>query len=198
MASGKRRDGTRMGTTRSKGVFMSTPALSPDERSQLLIEQQPRLRRYILRMVRNATDADDVLQDVNLVAWRKFDLFCPGTNFHAWCSRITNLQILKYRERRHLGGGPWAAAELDEFPAFGSRARFSESKRQLLIASLASLSPDDRHLVDARYWQKLGVERLSHLVHRPVRTVYRMLGRIQRQLRRSMDDRILALDEVVT
>ena len=39
------------------------------------------------------------------------------------------------------------------------------------------------HLVDARYWQKLRVERLAQLFGRRVTTVYRMLGRVRRQLR---------------
>lgn len=177
---------------------MSTPALSFDERSQLLINEQPRLRRLIFQTVRNAADRDDVLQDVNLVAWRKFDVFPRDTNFHAWCSRIAHLHVLKYRERRRLGAAPCESAELDDIAASGTDPAPSDPGRQLLLASIAALSPHDGHLVEASSGQRLRVARLSRFFQRPLSTVYRMLRCMRRQLRRSIDERISAHDETVT
>lgn len=177
---------------------MSTPALSFDARSQLLINEQPRLRRLVFQTVRNAADRDDVLQDVNLAAWRKLDVFRPETNFHAWCSRIAHLQILKHRQCRHLGGARRELADLDEVASGGARTGASDSRLQSLIASVIALSPDGRHLVQPRYGQRLRVERLSRLFRRPLSTVYRMLGCMRRQLRRSIDDRTSAHDATLT
>ena len=53
-----------------------------------LINCQPALHAYILSLLPNRNDANDVLQDVNLVMWRRSDEFTEGTNFVAWAYKI--------------------------------------------------------------------------------------------------------------
>src|SRR6266446_2638599 len=53
-----------------------------------------------LRMTRNPRDAEDLVQDTMLSAYRFFDKFEPGTNCKAWLFKIlTNTFINKYRKR---------------------------------------------------------------------------------------------------
>ncbi|HLA67535.1 MAG TPA: sigma-70 family RNA polymerase sigma factor [Acidimicrobiia bacterium] len=53
-----------------------------------------------LRMTRNPADAEDVLQEALLKAFRGYHTFEKGTNLKAWLYRIlTNTFINKYRER---------------------------------------------------------------------------------------------------
>src|SRR5262245_50394175 len=53
-----------------------------------------------LRMTRNPGDAEDLVQDTMLTAYRFFDRFEPGTNCKAWLFKIlTNTFINKYRKR---------------------------------------------------------------------------------------------------
>ena len=44
--------------------------------------------------------ANEVLQETNLVMWRKSDEFEIGSNFNAWSYRIANFQIMSHRQRR--------------------------------------------------------------------------------------------------
>ncbi|HEX2051957.1 MAG TPA: sigma-70 family RNA polymerase sigma factor [Actinomycetota bacterium] len=54
-----------------------------------------------LRMTRNPADADDLVQETMLRAYRAFDRFEPGTNLKAWLFRIlTNAYINVYRKRQ--------------------------------------------------------------------------------------------------
>jgi RNA polymerase sigma-70 factor, ECF subfamily len=54
-----------------------------------------------LRMTRNPADAEDLVQETMLRAYRAFDTFEPGTNLKAWLFRIlTNAYINVYRKRR--------------------------------------------------------------------------------------------------
>lgn len=54
-----------------------------------------------LRLTRNPTDAEDLLQETYLRAYRGFSGFRPGTNLKAWLYRIlTNAFINSYRKRQ--------------------------------------------------------------------------------------------------
>ena len=60
----------------------------------------PQLYSAALRMTRNPTDAEDVLQEAMLKAFRGYHTFKAGTNLKAWLYRIlTNTYINKYRKQ---------------------------------------------------------------------------------------------------
>jgi RNA polymerase sigma-70 factor (ECF subfamily) len=60
----------------------------------------PQLYSAALRMTRNPADAEDVLQEAMLKAFRGYHTFKAGTNLKAWLYRIlTNTYINKYRKQ---------------------------------------------------------------------------------------------------
>ncbi|MCC7078140.1 MAG: sigma-70 family RNA polymerase sigma factor [Acidimicrobiia bacterium] len=59
------------------------------------------LYRAALRMTRNPADAEDLVQETLLAAYRGFDGFEEGTNVRAWLYRIlTNSFINAYRKKK--------------------------------------------------------------------------------------------------
>jgi len=63
------------------------------------MEFAPQLYSAALRMTRNPADAEDVVQETYLKAYRAYDTFTAGTNLKAWLYRIlTNTYINKYRK----------------------------------------------------------------------------------------------------
>jgi RNA polymerase sigma-70 factor (ECF subfamily) len=62
------------------------------------IEFMPGLYSTALRMTRNAADAEDLVQETYLKAYRSYGSFTEGTNLRAWLYRIlTNTYINSYR-----------------------------------------------------------------------------------------------------
>ncbi len=62
------------------------------------MEFMPGLYSAALRMTRNRADAEDLVQETYLKAYRSFGSFTEGTNLRAWLYRIlTNTYINSYR-----------------------------------------------------------------------------------------------------
>src|SRR5918992_386308 len=65
------------------------------------MEHMSSLYTAALRMTRNPADAEDLVQETYLKAYRAFDTFQAGTNLKAWLYRIlTNTFINIYRSKR--------------------------------------------------------------------------------------------------
>jgi RNA polymerase sigma-70 factor (ECF subfamily) len=69
--------------------------------SDLAMEYMPALYSAALRMTRNSADAEDLVQETYLKAYRAFASFELGTNLKAWLYRIlTNTYINTYRAKK--------------------------------------------------------------------------------------------------
>src|SRR5579885_2423900 len=65
------------------------------------MEYMPSLYTAALRMTRNPSDAEDLVQETYLKAYRAFGSFEQGTNLKAWLYRIlTNTFINAYRSKK--------------------------------------------------------------------------------------------------
>jgi RNA polymerase sigma-70 factor (ECF subfamily) len=66
--------------------------------TEVAMEFMPGLYSAALRMTRNAADAEDLVQETYLKAYRSYASFQEGTNLRAWLYRIlTNTYINSYR-----------------------------------------------------------------------------------------------------
>src|SRR3954463_7617189 len=74
-----------------------------DEVLALFARFQRRLYLYIASMLPNPAEAEEVLQETNIVVWKKFDQFRPNSDFRAWVFRIAYFEVRKHLERRGRG-----------------------------------------------------------------------------------------------
>ncbi|MDP1804199.1 MAG: sigma-70 family RNA polymerase sigma factor, partial [Acidimicrobiales bacterium] len=69
--------------------------------AEMAMEHMPSLYTAALRMTRNPSDAEDLVQETYLKAYRAFNSFTEGTNLKAWLYRIlTNTYIHAYRAKK--------------------------------------------------------------------------------------------------
>jgi RNA polymerase sigma-70 factor (ECF subfamily) len=75
------------------------------------MQYAPQLFSTALRMTRNRSDAEDLVQETFIKGWRSFHTFQEGTNLRAWLFRImTNTYINKYNAQKRKG----TEVELDD------------------------------------------------------------------------------------
>lgn len=81
------------------------------------------LYRTALRMTRNPQDAEDLVQDALVRAYRFYDRYEPGTNFRAWLFKIlTNTYINTYR-RKQVRPQESSLDDTEEFFLFNQLSR---------------------------------------------------------------------------
>src|SRR5918992_1543784 len=115
------------GPTRDTGARMANASSVPAPAEQDLVERferdvlplLPGLYGAALRMTRNPTDAEDLLQETTLRAYRGFATFEEGTNLKAWLYRIlTNSFINTYRKKQREPKTVDGPEDLDEWFLF--------------------------------------------------------------------------------
>ena len=159
------------------------PASPQDDFIQLFTRQQRRLYLYILGQIANPSEAEEILQEANVVIWRKCQEFQPGTNFNAWTMQIARFEVLKYHERHRRDKVMFSDAFL-ELVAMESEQRVDdlERRREALAGCLQKLKPRDRELIQMRYAAGENGRSVAKNLNRPSNSVYQSLGRIRRTL----------------
>ncbi|MFO0807919.1 MAG: sigma-70 family RNA polymerase sigma factor [Gemmataceae bacterium] len=154
-----------------------------DEFVRLLAQHQRRLYLYVVSLVPRPGDAEEVLQETNLVLWREFGQFRPGTNFAAWACRVAFHQVLAWRKKRQRDRLEFS----DEFlAAVAAEAEATdellECRCRALATCLTRLPPHHRTLIQLRYSEGHGIDTIAEQLGRTVDAVYRALSRIRREL----------------
>lgn len=67
---------------------------------RLLSRHERSLNAFILSLVPNWHDADEIAQETKVRLWEQFDQFDPATQFSAWARTIAHYQVLTYRKRK--------------------------------------------------------------------------------------------------
>ncbi|MGH2751311.1 MAG: sigma-70 family RNA polymerase sigma factor [Actinomycetota bacterium] len=125
--------------------------LTEDERRRFQADALPLLDSLYgaaLRMTRNPQDAEDLVQETMLRAYRAFDRFEAGTNLKAWLFRIlTNAYINTYRKRQREPQKV-SADEVEEFDLYrelkNHDTQFEATPESIVLNSLV-----DSDIIDA-------------------------------------------------
>ncbi|MDA1014530.1 MAG: sigma-70 family RNA polymerase sigma factor [Planctomycetota bacterium] len=170
-------------TDRSNETEPEVKAPPSDEFVQLFTLTQRRIYLFILAQIPNPTEAEELLQNTNLVIWSKYHQFKLGTNFFAWACQISRFEVLKYRERKsheklrfNDDFVQWVADEAEE------NADLLEMRRQALGQCLNKLRSRDRELIQMRYAPGESGKSIAEFLGRPCNSVYQSLSRIRQVL----------------
>ncbi len=153
-----------------------------------------------LRLTRNETDAEDLVQEAALFASRGFRSFQAGTNFKAWFFRIlTNAYFSKYRQERRRG----PSVSLEDTPglylfsqaaAFGLHSQSEDPAGDLVgkldseqvIAAMDGLPEEYRVVATLYFVNDLTYEDIAISLDIPIGTVRSRLHRGRRMLQRAL------------
>lgn len=153
-----------------------------DELITQLTSNQNRLYGFILTLIPDRNCARDVLQETNLVIWRKADEYAPGTNFWAWATRIAHYQVLAFHRDTARDRHVFDVQLLDYLKAAAENFSGDDERRRALHDCLAKLDSRQKDLVADRYRSELPLDEISRRSGRTVAAVKMALLRLRRTL----------------
>lgn len=147
-----------------------------------------------LRLTRHPFDAEDLVQDVYLRAYRFFDRFEEGTNFKAWIFKIlTNTFINRYHQKARAPQQTdfdkvdffYSASEKerdDKFETHYDEKLYAEMFGDEVSAALGKLSYDFRAVLLLCDIEGFSYKEISQITGTPMGTVMSRLSRARQQL----------------
>ena len=150
---------------------------------RLLKKNERRLNGYVLSLVHNWNDADDIVQDVAVRLWQQFDDYDQTADFGAWACKIAYFQILTHRKRlgreRLRFSEKFAEAVADEIAAITAESGEDQEALRLCLDKLDSI---ERGLL-RDYYGGMAVAELSRRLGRSAASLYKNIAALRRALR---------------
>jgi RNA polymerase sigma-70 factor (ECF subfamily) len=153
-----------------------------DEFVRLLGQNQRRIFVYVLSLVPRWSDAEEIVQETNLLLWREFGQFEPGTNFAAWACRVAFHQVLAWRKRRQRDRLEFNDGVLAVSAEAIKVSDELEDRQAALSGCLEELPVHHRELIRLRYNEGQDVQHIAARQERSTEAVYRALSRVRQAL----------------
>jgi RNA polymerase sigma-70 factor, ECF subfamily len=149
----------------------------------LVTTHQRRIFSYIYTLVPHRHDAEDLLQETNLVICEKFDEFEEGTDFVAWACQIAYWRVRYSRQKFARSKVVFDENVLDAVSRTAcTMMPEMDVRHEALSHCLQKLHARDRELVLTRYEPGCGVEEAALRSGRSLEAAYKALSRIRKLL----------------
>ena len=168
------------------------------EFEELALQHLDPLFSAALRLTKNERDAEDLVQDTCMRAYRFFDKFERGTNMKAWLFKIlTNTFINRYRrkvkERSVVEGAEretvheqFISRDATDFAANPERYFFDRLLSDDVLRSIDALPIDFRLVVILADLQEFSYKEIAEILECPVGTVMSRLFRGRKLLQKTL------------
>jgi len=150
---------------------------------ELLTQHQRSLYGYIYTMVRNSSDSDDILQETNLVLWKKRLEYKTGTSFIAWGSRIAFYKVqnhIRSKGRSRVYFSDKLLSKLSDLHI--NRDEIHTIQTTMLVYCLGKLSSASQQLLKLCFDENHSIQEVAKQLGRPVGSIYNTLSQIRFKL----------------
>ncbi len=157
----------------------------------LFMKNQKNIYAYILSLVHNYVDADDIMQESTTVMWRGFEEFDQNTEFIAWGITIAHYQVLKFfknKSRNKLQFNDKLLESIAETAA--SNVNSIDERLIALNDCRKKLSKRDNKLLQLKYTHGNTIRKIADDTGNSVHALYKTMGKIHNALQQCIEKTI--------
>lgn len=149
----------------------------------LFSRHQTRVFRFVLRLVRDESVAEDMISEVFLDVWRQAERFESRSSVPTWLLAIArNKAWSALRKRRDAELDEGVAEAIEDESDDPEVIVQKQDKAAAIRDCLARLSPEHREVVDLVYYQERSLEDVAEIVGIPENTVKTRLFHARKKL----------------
>lgn len=161
----------------------------------LFVQHMVQIRAFVLSLMPDFSQVDDILQDVFITVTAKAADFQEGTNFRAWVFTIARFRVLKSMNAMSKAFLPLSEDVVTQLVEERPEPDDELERRLLLLERcLEKLAPQARRIVRMRYYESIKPARIAEQLGLGVNGVSVLLSR-SRSLLRDCVERALAHGE---
>lgn len=138
------------------------------------------LLRYVLTLLPDRHQAEDIVQEVARLLWQKRGQYDPSRPFVVWARGFAHFEVLKVLRRQSVRGKYFSETLVEQLAE--ERAAHEEqlsAQRDALAACLQKLDEPSRDLLDLRYGRASTIQELAHEQGKSPNALYLSLHRIR-------------------
>ena len=175
-------------------------ASNSNDRSSIFVElfssNYNRIKSFILTLVPNTSDADDIMQETSRIMWEKFDQFTLGTDLAAWAMTIAKYRVLNSRKKKKLTVS-LSEEMIDLISEESKKVLDGSSERFLALRKcVAKLDKKGLMFIKMRYKDGFPARVIAQRIGVSIKTVYRNEAKINGLLIRCIR-RTLAMGDIL-
>ena len=157
--------------------------------ASLMHAYRPYLYRRCMGHLHNAADAEDVLQESFLNAYRFANRFEGRASLKTWLTRIADNQCYTFlRKKQQYANVEHLLAVIEVHESVQAAMEMeADHRRQFVAEALAQVSPKAREILALRYWLELPLEEISATLGIGLSATKMRLHRAHRQCLDVMD-----------
>jgi RNA polymerase sigma-70 factor (ECF subfamily) len=155
---------------------------------RLLRLNENKIYGHILSLIPKRSIAEDIMQDVIVVMWRKFTAYREDSNFSAWGSTIARYLVMDYFRREERAIVHFSSVAIQNICKSTSVFDHYDDRMESLHSCMEKLPAESRRILKLRYQQSFTIKEVAEKIKMPVHNLYILVSRIHLLLQQCIDN----------
>jgi RNA polymerase sigma-70 factor (ECF subfamily) len=144
---------------------------------------QKRVYAFLLMLVHNHTDAEDLLQETASILWEQYHHYDPQSSFAAWAIGIARNKALDFLKRKRTSRPLLSDDFYKDISALAESESVNTDQRvKALRDCVKKLSAENQALLHLRFEKGIPVKRISQMSQHSAEAIYKKISRIYSHL----------------
>ncbi|MEX0867255.1 MAG: sigma-70 family RNA polymerase sigma factor [Pirellulales bacterium] len=160
--------------------------------AERLVREQHRVFRYVVSLVPNRADAEEIFQQTCLTLWENWERYDPSLDFFPWACGIAHNHWRNYYRKMENSQLLLDEAVMEQLHlrSVERQQQRPDIRRDALLACLQELPSGQREVVESYYGGSRTIQQIADVRSSTPNAIYKLLRRIRTALHNFISRRI--------